>query len=194
MTAPQDNPRNALDERLRAIGLNPEHHRTIDSPKVGEQTFQATVRITLPTGEEVSCTAEPSVGKGRTVYAACQAMLDQLALTHPHYFEDWETVRVDAQRGDALIKLAGYLVDDPKTAFQTSRWLQSTESNPALADLFDRWRASGDPDLMAWGTHLSVPRKGTLVEAIIWRRFGRKVLAADAVGHLESLRTLLAGR
>lgn len=192
MTSPSDNPRNALDERLRSIGVRTEDHRTVTWAATGHQQFQATVQVTLPTGEQVSATGPPSAGKGPTASAACRALLDQLAASHPHYFADWEQQRLDAQRGDALIKLAAYLAPTPETAAETSRWLQRSEADQWLAALFDRWRAAGDPDLLHWGTHLSTKRKATLVEAIIWRRFGARILAPDADGHLAGIRTLLS--
>jgi hypothetical protein len=66
------------------------------------------------------------------------------------------------------------------------------ESGPHLAEVFDQWKTQGDPDLAMWGTDLSEKRKATLVEAMLWRRFGIQVIAADATAQLQSLLKTLA--
>lgn len=58
--------------------------------------------------------------------------------------------------------------------------------------MFDSWKQANDPELRDWGMHLSDDRKGTLVEALIWRRYGPRILSDRAREELASLVTLLA--
>jgi hypothetical protein len=99
----------------------------------------------------------------------------------------WEAVRVEAQRGDALLKLAAYLHPTLRTAAERSAWLQSNESDSALAQVFDKWRALGDPELADYGDGLGEKAKATVVEAELWRRFQARVLAPGAVEALAAL-------
>jgi len=56
-----------------------------------------------------------------------------------------------------------------------------------LAQVFDRWKAQGDPDLAIWGTELSEHRKASLVESLLWKRFGQQVIAIDAPKNLQDV-------
>ncbi len=177
MARPEDNARNHLESLLQHIGLVAEHHIQVSERETTPQSFVATVVVTLPTGEEVSAAGEESVGKAATRLSACNSMLALLRESHPQYFEPWEDLKVDAQAGDALIKLAAYLNEDLATAECASNFLQCFESNQNLASVFNLWHQAGDPFLSDWGMHLSDERKGTLVEALIWRRHGRAVVS-----------------
>jgi hypothetical protein len=191
MSAQYANPRGALEERLRHIGLVAEDHIEVHAERVGEQDFVATVRVTLPSGVAIERQGPTTRGIKPSTAAACQLILDRLHASHPHYFEDWESSRVEAQAGDALIKLAVYLASDPGSAAAASLLLQRVERNALLAELFDRWQAEGDPELADWGNHLSVARKGTVVEALLWRRYGDFVRTDAARGQLGALLALL---
>jgi hypothetical protein len=66
------------------------------------------------------------------------------------------------------------------------------ESEGALAKVFDRWFDVGDSDLAAYGRGLGEKNKSTLVEAIVWRRYGARVLGPGAGEALGELRDALA--
>lgn len=177
MSKPEANARNGLQELLDGIGMLGQQALRVSHDRIGEQTFAATVTVTLPSGEVLSRTAAPTVGKTASTLRACADLLDSLPQTHPELFPDWEALRVEAQRGDALVKLAAYLAPDLPSAADGSYFLQDRESDAHFARLFTLWRAEGDKELAQWGEHLSEKRKSTLVEALIWRRWGPKVLA-----------------
>ncbi|MBT9316916.1 hypothetical protein [Leptothoe spongobia] len=101
---------------------------------------------------------------------------------------NWEEIQVEAQQGDVLIKLAMYLTPAFKTANDKTKKLQDIEKNSDLAEVFERWKAQGNSDLALWGNHLNQHKKATLVEALLWRRFGNKILTDNA---FESLQVLL---
>jgi hypothetical protein len=63
--------------------------------------------------------------------------------------------------------------------------LQNTETNPHLAKIFDQWRSQGEPELAIWGPNLGKKKKATLVEALLWRRFGKRVLTSNATMELR---------
>ena len=107
--------------------------------------------------------------------------------------QDWGQIYAEAQAGDALLKLVGYLAAGAASPEERSRWLQRHESNDWLADVFDRWREDGDPDLIAYGRGLGVKNKSTLVEALLWRRYGARVLGPDAVEALKEIGEAIRG-
>ena len=191
MSRPEENPRNYLEELLRERGMRAEDYVRIDDRRVGEQTFQATATVTLPDGEEVSASGEVTHGAKWTRLQACQALLDQLRASHSHLFEPWSNIQADARAGDSLIKLAVYLEQGGATSAEVSQLLQSLESNARLAEIYDSWKRLNAPELRDWGTHLSEHRKGSLVEAIIWRRLGASILSDGAREGLRSLIQIL---
>ncbi len=141
------------------------------------------------------CTVQ-GTGEGRRSseadIAAAQVALEQLRNDNPDLLIDWEEINVEAQAGDALIKLSVYLSPSLSSVGEKSKRLQSLESDPHLAEVFDQWKTQGDPDLAMCGTNLGEKRKATLVEAMLWRRFGMQVIAADATAQLQSLLKTLA--
>jgi hypothetical protein len=100
---------------------------------------------------------------------------------------NWDELQVQAQAGDALIKLGIYLSTELKQSKDRSNQLQSLESDSHLATVFGRWKTQGDLDLVKWGDNLSQKRKATVVEALLWQKFGAQVMATDASSHLRSL-------
>jgi hypothetical protein len=65
--------------------------------------------------------------------------------------------------------------------------LQQFEADSHLAQIFDHWKAKDDPDLAIWGIELGEKRKATVVEALLWRRFGAKVIAADVATQFQAI-------
>ncbi|MGF1674610.1 MAG: double-stranded RNA binding motif domain-containing protein [Rivularia sp. (in: cyanobacteria)] len=134
------------------------------------------------------------VGRGKkdAENTAAGTLLDRLHHKHPELVINWEEINVEAQRGDALIKLGVYLSAECHSANDKSKQLQNLEPDSHLAQVFDRWKSQGDPDLAIWGSHLGVKRKATLLEALLWRRFGMQVITTNAPTQLQFLlKTLL---
>lgn len=100
---------------------------------------------------------------------------------------DWERIKADAQPGDALFKLAGYLLSGEATAEGRSRWLGRHERDVVFARVFDRRREEGDPALRIFGPRLGVERKATMVEALFWYRHRDQVLREDAHDGLAAI-------
>jgi len=119
--------------------------------------------------------------------AAAQIALDRIHNEHPDLVVNWDRIKVEAQAGDALIKLGVYLSPSIVSAEDKSKQLQGVESNLHLATVFDRWKTACDPDLTIWGNGLGRTKKATFVEALLWRRFFMDVITTDATEKLESL-------
>jgi hypothetical protein len=142
--------------------------------------------VTFPDSRIVQGTGE---GKRRTTadIAAAQNAIDRMRQDHPDLIIDWDEIYAQAQAGDALIKLAVYLSINLDSTKAKSKYLQNVESNLHLAQVFDRWKTQGDPDLAIWGTELSEHRKASLVESLLWKRFGQQVIAIDAPKNLQDV-------
>lgn len=192
MTGPHDNPRNNLDNFLRGLGVAVESARSVSVERVGEQTFVATVVVRMPDDEVHQFVGECTVGKGATTMDACQKALTHLEAASAAVSADWAKLALEAQAGDALIKLSAYLDAGTDSAADASAQLQRIEADAHLAQLYDRWRADGDEFLGEWGENLSEKRKATLVEALLWRRFGHQVLRENAAEVLGGIRRSLA--
>jgi hypothetical protein len=149
--------------------------------------WESTLTLTLPSGATYT-----SFGTARTKsqadVRACEVILDQLpVILAEHGAQTLADRGVDAQAGDALLKLAVYADPGERTAAERSLWLQRNESDAALALVFDRWLAAGDPDVLAFGEGLGEKRRATAVEALIWRRYAPRVLAPGASEALSDL-------
>jgi len=181
-----NNPKNHLIELLQNLGCPRSSAIFKLEPPSPSGFHRSTLTVTFPDGRQVQGT-----GKGQRVthaeIAAAQAVLNVLHTHHPDLIVDQDEIDVEAQAGDALIKLAAYLSSDTTIASEKSLLLQQWESDAHLERMFDFWKSQGDPDLAIWGDNLGQKRKATLVEALLWKRFGNQVLAADADIHLQSL-------
>lgn len=187
MIPSDNNSRSQLESLLGHIGLVAKDHIRVSERKTGEQTFVATVSVVLPSGQTVQAEGRESIGKGETTLSACSSVLDLIRQAHPEYFQPWETIRLEAQAGDALIKLATYLATDFTSTKKTSEFLQKFETNKNLGFIFDTQRQNGNPFFSIWGEHLSPDRKGTLVEAWIWQRYKQKVVSSQFQDHLAKV-------
>ena len=181
------NAKNQLQEILqqRGLPLSLVSYTVVQPAPLG---WASRVELALPGQPVVS-----AIGHGtRKTFAevdAAERLLAQLTAANDAGVEEsaWEAVRVEAQRGDALLKLAAYLHPTLGTAAERSAWLQRTESDTALAGLFDAWKAQGAPELAGYGDGLGEKAKATLVEAVLWRRFGPLVMAPGAAEALGAL-------
>jgi len=184
------NAKNLLLDLLKNIGCS-EDCATFQSKISPSGLHQSTVVVSFPDGRKVQGTGEGG-RKSDADISASQAAVDQLFYEHLDLVADWDEIKVKAQAGDALIKLGIYLSADIKSTSDKSKQLQRLESNLHLAQVFDQWKAQGDPDLAMWGANLGEERKATLVEALIWQRFEMKVITPDASEQLRPLIEILA--
>lgn len=180
------NAKNQLIELLQHLGCNEscaDFKRESISPN---GLHRSTVVIIFPDGRRVCGTGVGQRSSDADI-AAAQVALDLLHSNHPYLLVNWEKIYLQAQAGDALIKLSVYLSPELKNVFEKSQFLQSFESDSNLASVFDLWKSQGDPDLAMWGTNLGEKRKATLVEALLWKRFGKQVITDGAKKQLQSL-------
>jgi hypothetical protein len=125
--------------------------------------YRSTVMVKFPDGRIVQGTGEgqrngrivQGTGEGQrranADIAAAQDALDQVDRIYPYLLVDWAKLSVEAQAGDALIKLGVYLSPELKSTAAKSNRLQNVETNAHLAKVFDRWKAQNDPRLAIWG-------------------------------------------
>jgi hypothetical protein len=180
-----ENAKNQLQELLQDLGCDRNCADFQPSPPLS-YLHGSTVTVTFPDGRSVRGTGEGMRISDADI-AAAQAALKQMRIDYADLFIDWDVVSVEAQAGDALIKLGVYCSKEFKTAEDKSKRLQTLESDKHLAKIFDQWNNNGDPDLAIWGPHLSEKRKATLVEALLWRRYGQQVISVTAPKQLQSL-------
>lgn len=152
--------------------------------------WTSTVVLTLPGQPPITGTGK-AMRKTQADVAAAEDALAKLKTEPSPTDHDWAQIQADAQAGDALLKLATYLAHDLASPEARSLWLQEYESDAALARVFDIWFEAGDPDLAAYGAGLGEKNKATLVEALVWRRYGKRVLAHEAGRALRELREAL---
>lgn len=182
-----NNAKNHLKELLESLGTTLEEGTVIRSQEPSPGTWESTVTVKVPGLPEATGSGR-SRRRRQAEIAAAEVAFQALKEMGP----DWSRVFRDAQAGDALLKLSAYLAEDLDSAESASRWLQARESDDALAEMFNRWKAAGDEDLVGYGTGLGTKQKASLVEALIWRRFGARVLGPEAKSALAELRTLLS--
>jgi hypothetical protein len=182
-----ENAKNRLLELLKNIGCIEDCVQfQTTSPPIPYAQHSTVVLVSLPDGRLVKGTGENRRKTDAEIAAAMDA-IEQLHRNHPDLIIDWDEIKIEAQAGDALIKLGVYLSPNRTTVGDNSKQLQNSESDSHLERVFDQWQAQGDPDLTIWGNNLSKKRKATLVEALLWRRFGMLVLTSDASEKLQSL-------
>ncbi|MBC7883233.1 MAG: hypothetical protein H7Y37_18240 [Anaerolineae bacterium] len=181
-----ENAKNQLQELLQSLGCDKNCADFQPLPPAPPYLHGSTVTVTFPDGRSVQGTGRGN-GKSDAEIAASQAALEQMHIDHADLFMDWNEVSVKAQLGDALIKLGVYLSKEFMTAEDKSKRLQTLESDKHLAKIFDQWKDNRDPDLTIWEPYLGEKRKATLVEALLWRRFGTQVISVTAPQQLQSL-------
>jgi hypothetical protein len=179
-----ENAKSHLLEFLKDLGYSEKLAVFKTSPQPRSGVFHSTVNIVLPGDCEIYGAGEGH-RRSDAESAVAQAVLDQLHSNYPDLFVDWTKIRVEAQAGDALIKLGAYLTLGCNSASSSSQLLQNTETNLHLAQIFGRWRSQGEPELAIWGPNLSKTKKATLVEALLWRRFSKRVLTSNATTELR---------
>ncbi|PSB30614.1 hypothetical protein [Chlorogloea sp. CCALA 695] len=179
------NAKNQLLELLQNLGCG-SNCADFQSVHLSHNLYRSTVRITFPDGQIVHENVEKE-SRSEADLLVSQITLERVLKNYPEFLVNWEKINVEAQAGDALIKLSVYLSSQSKNSDDKSKQLQNLESDFNLAKVFDRGKAQSDPDLAIWGTNLSEKRKATLVEALLWRRFSQQVLTSNAPATLELL-------
>jgi hypothetical protein len=187
-----ENAKTQLLELLKNLGCSEDCADFQSQSMSPSGPHQSTVIVSFPDGRTVQRTGEECRHKTDADISAAQATIEQLCNEYPDLVVNWAEINVEAQAGDALIKLGIYLAADIKSASDKSHQLQSLESDSHLAKVFDQWKTQGDSDLAMWGANLGEKRKATLVEALLWRRFGMQVITADASEPLQTLINTLA--
>lgn len=180
------NAKSQLLELLDSLGSDRSCADYKSKPIFPNGPHRSTLEVTFADGCRVSGT-----GVGQSIaeaeVLASQVVLDLLHTNYRYLFVDWETVLIDAQAGDALIKLGAYLSPSGKNSSEKSESLQNVESNFYLASVFDHWKSLGDRDLAMWGSNLGKDKKATLVESLLWRRFGSNLITDGAKQQLQML-------
>ncbi|HEY9699092.1 MAG TPA: hypothetical protein V6D10_17660 [Trichocoleus sp.] len=185
-----ENAKNELLELLDDLGCSKDCV-AFQPTLISSGFHHSTVTVQFPDGRTIQGTGRGQRSPNADI-AAAQSVLDQLHANHRDLLIDWDKIKVEAQAGDALIKLSVYLSSDLKNADDRSKRLQKLESDSHLATVFDQWKVQGDSDLVMWGTELGEKRKATLVEAILWRRFRTQIITTDVSVKLQSLLKLLS--
>lgn len=185
-----DNAKNRLLELLKNLGCS-EDCADFQPKSLSSSGFhQSTVVIGFPDGRIIQGTGEGS-RKSYADIAAAKDAIEKWSNSYQDLLVNWAEINVQAQAGDALIKLGIYLSTAIKSASDKSLQLQRLESDSHLAMVFDYWKAQGDPDLAIWGANLGEKRKATLVEALLWQRFGTQVISTNASEQLQALMQMI---
>jgi hypothetical protein len=183
-----ENAKNKLQELLDNLGCA---GNCIDFQHTSVSDFyRSTVMVKFPDGRTIQGIGEGQ-RKANADIAAAQDALDRVDRIYPYLLVDWDELNIQAQAGDALIKLGVYLSPELKSTAAKSKGLQNVETNAHLAKVFDRWKALDDPRLAIWGTNLNEHRKATLVEALLWQGYGQQVITVNAPTQLADLLSTL---
>jgi hypothetical protein len=184
------NAKNRLYEFLKELGYleNCVQFYSLESSPNGNFKICATVKFA--DGRQVKGTGK-GLKKLEAEVAACKNVLSSIGKRHKELLIDWEQVFVEAQAGDALIKLCAYLSDSFETIEQKSLWLQRLESDNHLAQVFDSLKQKNDPLVAIFGNNLGIKKKATWIEALIWKRFGNACLSTDSKERLNELAKFL---
>jgi hypothetical protein len=183
-----DNAKNKLKELLDNLGCAGNCIDFQSTPLAG--LHSSTVTVTFPDGRIVRGTGKGH-RKSDADIAAAKDALDRVEQLYPYLLVNWDKLDIEAQAGDALIKLGVYLSPESKSAEDNSNRLKNIENNAHLAKVFDRWKAQNDPRLAIWGTNLNEHRKATLVEALLLQSYGQQVIADNAPAQLADLLSIL---
>ncbi|HNC97869.1 MAG TPA: hypothetical protein PKW90_17200 [Myxococcota bacterium] len=180
------NAKNQIQELLAGLGL-PINRAVYTHTQAGVGAWTSTLVVTLPDRPPLTGTGT-AMRKSQADIAAAADAIAKLEEERGLAGQNWALMYAEAQAGDALLKLAGYLNSELTSPESRSRWLQLHESDASLSQVFDRWFDQGDPDLAAYGRGLGEKNKATVVEALLWRRYGTRVLGPGAMEALAELR------
>ncbi len=166
----ENNAKNYLQNFIQKLGHLPERALHYDSRAAGEG-FESTVTLQLD-GRDLTG-AGFGFNKKEAEKDAANSLLQRIYHDHPDLNRDWTLIRMEAQAGDALIKLCIYLNDNYASAAEKSYWLQTFETDQKMTEIFDEMHADRDPRVTIFGKNLGAKRKATYIEALIWREYGQ---------------------
>ena len=183
-----ENARNELDKLLKNLGCNEtDNENDYTTEEITPQGyFQSTLEVRFPDGRVVRGHGEGQ-GKANARIAAAQDVIDKLRCSYEYLEVNWDEINVEAQAGDALIKLGIYLSEDLTKSSDKSMRLQQLEPDDHLVEVFDHWKENADSDLAKWGDGLGQKKKSTVIESLLWQRYGKKIIDANAIKLLQSL-------
>jgi len=181
----EKNAKNQLSELLESIGYLKEVMQ-FSNYKTNNSNFHSINLKVIFANDLIVEGVGGGENKKEAEFAASQDVINQLHESHPDLIVDWDKIYVDAQAGDALLKLGVYLSGNLNVS-DNSLDLQRIETNKRLAKVFDKWQRDKDPDLAVLGNNLSEHKKASWVEALLWRRYNKQVITSDGPEHLELL-------
>ena len=186
-----ENYKNELAEFIQNIGYlaNCIGYVLVESDEYGYR-----VRVLVDLGKDVAILKEGwAKTKIEAEMIAAQKALQELTDAYPTLAVDWSKVYVEAQGGDALIKLAAYSTAELEDSEAKSRWLQRVESDANLVAIFDRLHKDQDLSVAIFGRNLGKKHKATWIEALIWRAFSDKGLPPFLTAKLKDVYEFLEG-
>ena len=182
------NAKNRLQELFHARGWRLDWSALLRHDQLGlSGGWRSTIDHVLPDGRRLVGAGEAN----KTTQADIAAIAAAFEGLDVEVQGDDDAIMVDAQAGDALIKLAAYVVMADASPASRSLWLQHHETDAGLSTLFDRWWDAGDEDVQSYGRGRGEKFQASVVEALIWRRFRDRVIMADAKDALVQIIDLL---
>ena len=186
------NAKNRLHNLLKELGYWENcvdfDSRTIQRADTNHTETEAT--LTLADGRKIRARGVATKRRDAEIAAAAE-IIETIQRNHRDLLIDWPSVRIEAQAGDGLIKLCGYLSNQTSSAEEKSRWLQRMETDSHMVTLFNRLQADRHPTFTLFGTNLGNKRKATFIEAMIWRQFGPVILAEGATDAFDRIARFL---
>jgi hypothetical protein len=176
------NAKNQIQEIYQQNGWEFDADVVFGSHQQTSSGWTSVVDVDLPDGRTLKGQGTAAKKTQADVAAAAMAIAHLEPEPEPE-----EQLWLDAQCGDALIKLARYLTAPTASREANSNWLQQYESDDALGALFDRWEASGEADVQPFTGNRGNKYRATAVEALVWRRFKKRVFTPQAVEALAEL-------
>jgi hypothetical protein len=133
-----ENARNELDKLLKDLGCNETNNENdyITEEITPQGYFQSTLEVRFPDGRVLRGYGEGQ-GKPNARIMAAQDVIDKLRCSYKDLEVNWVEIKVEAQAGDALIKLGIYLSEDLPTTRDKSDRLQQLEPDDHLVEVFD---------------------------------------------------------
>lgn len=165
----ENNPKNKLAELIKEWGYPDQFvkYRSYDTAGNG---FVSEVHLPFNNGIEPRARGT-GPRKKEAEKAAAAALLSLIKSDFPQLMINWQAIFIDAQAGDALVKLAAYVSPKLNTPEKKSKWLQEHETDARFEAIFDRMHSRRDPRVAFFGKNLGKKRKATFIEALIWRTY-----------------------
>lgn len=178
------NGKGQMMELLQGLGHSPDKVTYVSVESGG--LFTSTATVSLPDGVVVTATGTARAKVDAEGNAAEEAIA-VVGRTHPEFLVNWSDIRVRAQAGDALIKLAVYAAPGAQTAEQRTGTLQTIETDAHHCLVYQALRDAGDPRASWFGPALGRDKMAMLVEAWLWDDFRHRILAPGSGDALSAM-------